>query len=88
MKRIQEANARFKERKLNKHIVIYGDTNFDYRANVITFNLLSDGEIVQHSFASLIFADVFGIQLRSGCFCAGPFGMQLLNLDDHTAKII
>lgn len=41
MKRIQEANARFKERKLNKHIVIYGDTNFDYRANVITFNLLS-----------------------------------------------
>jgi hypothetical protein len=55
---------------------------------VITFNLLSEGEIVQHSFASLIFADVFGIQLRSGCFCAGPFGMQLLNLDDQTAQII
>lgn len=43
---------------------------------------------MQHSFASLIFADVFGIQLRSGCFCAGPFGMQLLNLDDQTAQII
>ena len=44
--------------------------------------------LVQHSFASLIFADVFGIQLRSGCFCAGPFGMQLLNLDEQTAEII
>lgn len=82
MKRIQEANASFKERGLNKHIVIYGDSDFKHRANVVTFNLLSDGAIVQHSFASLIFADVFGIQLRSGCFCAGPFGMQLLNLDD------
>ncbi len=87
-KRINAANARFKEKNINKYIVIYGDTNFDYRANVITFNILSDGQIVQHSFASLIFADVFGIQLRSGCFCAGPFGMQLLNLDATTAQII
>lgn len=30
---------------------------------------------------SLFLADVFGIQLRSGCFCAGPFGIQLLKLD-------
>jgi selenocysteine lyase/cysteine desulfurase len=51
-------------------------------------NLLHGGQLVQHSFASLIFADVFGIQLRSGCFCAGPFGMKLLNLDDLTAQII
>lgn len=44
--------------------------------------------MVQHNFGCLIFADVFGIQLRSGCFCAGPFGMQLLNLDKNTVQII
>lgn len=36
---------------------------------------------MQHSFLSLILTDAFGIQLRSGCFCAGPFGMQLLKVD-------
>ena len=37
---------------------------------------------MQHNLVSLILADVFGIQLRSGCFCAGPFGMRLLKLDE------
>jgi selenocysteine lyase/cysteine desulfurase len=85
---IRQANHRFKENNLNKRIVVYGDSNFDVRANVITLNILSNKTIIQHSFASLIFADVFGIQLRSGCFCAGPFGMKLLNLDEQTTKII
>ncbi len=44
--------------------------------------------MAQHSFVSLIFADVFGIQLRSGCFCAGPFGMALLNLSEQTTQSI
>ncbi len=52
---------------------------------MITFNILVGGErIMQHNLVSLILADVFGIQLRSGCFCAGPFGMRLLNLDAVT----
>jgi hypothetical protein len=25
---------------------------------------------------------LFGIQLRSGCFCAGPFGKHLLKVND------
>jgi len=32
-----------------------------------------------------VLTDVFGIQLRSGCFCAGPFGMQLLHVGEKTA---
>jgi hypothetical protein len=47
---------------------------------------------VQHSFISLILADTFGIQLRSGCFCAGPFGMHLLHVDqemaDHLSSVV
>jgi selenocysteine lyase/cysteine desulfurase len=66
-------------------VIIYGDSDFKKRANVITFNILVKGQkIMQHHLVSLILADVFGIQLRSGCFCAGPFGMRLLNLDETT----
>jgi hypothetical protein len=65
--------------------VIYGDVDFSKRANVITFNMFTKGGLIQHNLASLILADVFGIQLRSGCFCAGPFGMSLLKLDKLTA---
>ncbi len=43
---------------------------------------------MQHNLVSLILADVFGVQLRSGCFCAGPFGMQLLKLDEATVGAI
>lgn len=43
---------------------------------------------MQHNLVSLILADVFGIQLRSGCFCAGPFGMRLLKLDEPTVSSI
>ena len=57
------------------------------RANVVTFNIYRNGGIpVHYNFVSLILADVFGIQLRSGCFCAGPFGMKLLKLNDKRAS--
>jgi selenocysteine lyase/cysteine desulfurase len=68
--------------------VIYGDKDFSKRANVVTFNIFSRGQIMQHNLVSLILADVFGVQLRSGCFCAGPFGMQLLKLDENTVSNI
>lgn len=88
MKIITEANKRFQEQNKGKRIIIYGDSDFGKRANVITINIMNGGKLVQHSFLSLIFADVFGIQLRSGCFCAGPFGMKLLNLDEETTQAI
>lgn len=71
-----------------KKIIMYGDQDFKKRANVFTFNMQSGGKLVHHSFASLVFTDVFGIQLRSGCFCAGPYGMKLLELDEETAQEI
>jgi len=29
--------------------------------------------------------DLFGIQGRAGCSCAGPYGHYLLNIDDETS---
>lgn len=32
--------------------------------------------------------DVFGIQVRSGCSCAGPYGVLLLGIPEKTASEI
>lgn len=49
-------------------------------------NVICDNQVMNHGFVSLILADTFGIQIRSGCFCAGPFGMELLDVDKETAE--
>lgn len=85
IKLINEQNEAFIKEKIPTSIVVYGSHDFSKRANVITMNVICDNEVMQHSFVSLILADTFGIQLRSGCFCAGPFGMQLLKVDEETA---
>lgn len=81
MKLINEQNQSFIKDNIHSSIVVYGSHDFSKRANVITMNIICDNEVMQHSFLSLILTDAFGIQLRSGCFCAGPFGMQLLKVD-------
>lgn len=66
------------------HINIYGEKNFDERANVISFNFeYGENNFIQHSFSSLILTSVYGIQVRSGCFCAGPYGIQLLQINQN-----
>lgn len=81
MKLINEQNEALIKDKVSSSIVVYGSHDFSKRANVITMNIVCNDKIAQHSFLSLILSDIFAIQLRSGCFCAGPFGMQLLKVD-------
>ena len=41
--------------------------------------------ILHHSFVSALLNDLFGIQSRSGCACAGPFALQLLGIRPEMA---
>ncbi|KAF0983856.1 hypothetical protein FDP41_007771 [Naegleria fowleri] len=40
---------------------------------------------LHHSFVSLLLNDLFGIQTRGGCSCAGPLGIELLGISHETA---
>lgn len=51
------------------------------RANVFTINIIRNGEVKNHHLISEIMTDILGIQVRSRCFCAGPFSVILPNLD-------
>ncbi|CAF1516915.1 unnamed protein product [Rotaria sordida] len=42
---------------------------------------------LHHNLISILLNDLFGIQVRSGCACAGPYVLELLNIDDQKAQI-
>jgi len=39
------------------------------------------GRYLHHNFVVALLNDLFGIQSRGGCSCAGPYGHRLLNID-------
>ena len=65
-----------------KGLKIYGETDpnrTENRVGVIAFNL--DG--VPHSLVAAALAWEGGIAVRNGCFCAQPYMLRLLGLDQH-----
>ena len=46
------------------------------------------GPYLHHNFVVALLNDLFGIQARGGCSCAGPYGHRLLGIDiDHVARV-
>lgn len=41
-----------------------------------------DGSFFDHSLFACMLSDLYGIQTRAGCACAGPYGHRLLNIDE------
>ncbi|MEO7129980.1 MAG: aminotransferase class V-fold PLP-dependent enzyme [Dermatophilaceae bacterium] len=44
-----------------------------------------DGHYLHHNFVVAVLNDLFGIQSRGGCSCAGPYGHSLLGIDLETS---
>jgi selenocysteine lyase/cysteine desulfurase len=43
---------------------------------------------LHHNLAASLFNDLFGIQVRGGCMCAGPYGHLLLHIEqEHSSEI-
>ncbi len=40
---------------------------------------------MHHKFVTALLNDLFGIQSRAGCSCAGPYGHRLLDIDHDTS---
>jgi selenocysteine lyase/cysteine desulfurase len=43
---------------------------------------------LHHNYAVALLNDYFGIQVRGGCMCAGPYGHELLHIDAHVSQHI
>lgn len=44
------------------------------------------GYYLHHNFVTKLLNDLFGIQSRSGCACAGPYGQELLGISNDLAE--
>lgn len=66
----------------NERIEILGNPDPGCRVGIISFNIKNqDGQYLHHKFVTALLNDLFGIQSRAGCSCAGPYGHRLLNID-------
>ncbi len=55
------------------------------RLSIVSFTIRHDGRYLHHNFVVAVLNDLFGIQSRGGCSCAGPYGHRLLGIDIETS---
>ena len=63
-------------------IFILGNTEVP-RLAFFAFHIRSFGRFLHHGFVIALLNDLFGIQARGGCSCAGPYGHELLDLSNE-----
>ncbi len=68
----------------NPDLEILGNPELD-RLSIVSFVVRHDHRLVHHNFVVALLNDLFGIQARGGCSCAGPYGHRLLGIDLNTS---
>lgn len=64
------------------NIEILGNQEPARRVAIISFNIRDPkGQYLHPRFVTTLLNDLFGIQTRAGCSCAGPYGHKLLDID-------
>jgi selenocysteine lyase/cysteine desulfurase len=87
---IREREEAFIERAIaswstNPDIEILGNPDA-WRLSIVSFVLRHGARYLHHAYVAALLNDLFGIQARSGCSCAGPYGHRLLGIDRVQSK--
>lgn len=69
----------------NPNLRILGNPEAD-RLSIVSFVVTAPGGVLHHNFVVAVLNDLFGIQARGGCSCAGPYGHRLLGIDLDTSS--
>ena len=64
----------------NPNIELLGNLQAE-RLSIVSFVIRRGSSYLHHNFAVAVLNDLFGIQSRGGCSCAGPYGHRLLGID-------
>jgi len=82
---LSRAMARWSE---HPRIEILGNPDPARRIGIVSFNLGDPrGRYLHPKFVTVLLNDLFGIQSRAGCSCAGPYGHRLLGIDQPTSEL-
>jgi selenocysteine lyase/cysteine desulfurase len=78
---IQRAIERW---EAHPNIEVLGNRHAE-RLSIVSFVIRHEGRYLHHNFIVALLNDLFGIQSRGGCSCAGPYGHRLLGIDLETS---
>ena len=68
-------------------VEILGNRDPARRVGIVSFNVKAPGGAYLHpKFVTSLLNDLFGIQSRAGCSCAGPYGHRLLAIDEPKSE--
>lgn len=67
--------------KNNPKIQLVGPWDLKERLGILSFNVRHEDGLLHPRFITKLLNDLFGIQARAGCSCAGPYGHRLLGID-------
>ena len=71
--------------KTNSSIDILGNPDAE-RLSIVSFVIRTEEKVLHHNYVVALLNDLFGIQARGGCSCAGPYGHRLLGIDLETSR--
>ncbi|MCH7581165.1 MAG: aminotransferase class V-fold PLP-dependent enzyme [Acidobacteria bacterium] len=71
--------------KTNPSIDILGNPDAE-RLSIVSFVIRTEDKVLHHNYVVALLNDLFGIQARGGCSCAGPYGHRLLGIDLETSR--
>jgi len=57
------------------------------RLSIVSFLIRHRQRYLHHNFVVALLNDLFGIQARGGCSCAGPYGHRLLGIDGDRSAL-
>jgi len=82
---IQRRESDFARRAIERwrdhpQIFILGSRDAE-RLSIVSFVVRNGDKFLHHNFVVAVLNDLFGIQSRGGCSCAGPYGHRLLGID-------
>ena len=77
---------RASERGKNKdNLMVLGNPDA-WRLSIVSFVVKYEQRFLHHNFVVALLNDLFGIQSRGGCSCAGPYGHRLLGMISNNRR--
>ncbi len=72
--------------KDHEKVEIIGNKDPGKRIPIISFNIRHLDKYLHPRFVTRLLSDLFGIQSRAGCSCAGPYGHRLLGITNDLSQ--
>jgi selenocysteine lyase/cysteine desulfurase len=72
---------------VDKRVKVLGYTDLEKirKLPLLSFLIHCGDRFLHYNFVSDLLNDLFGVQSRGGCMCAGPFGHELLGVDSESS---